>query len=71
MPLTVVQPGRRVRVLSIEAGDGLQGRLAALGLIPGVEIGVVQNSGHGPFLVEIMGGRVMLGRDMANKVMVA
>jgi len=40
MPLTIVQAGRRVRLVAVEAGGGLQGRLASLGLIPGAEIEV-------------------------------
>jgi ferrous iron transport protein A len=70
MPLTIVQSGRRVRVLAVEAGHGLQGRLAAMGLIPGVEIEVLQNTMKGPFLISVKGSRIMLGRGMAQKIMV-
>jgi ferrous iron transport protein A len=70
MPLTIVQAGRRVRVLAVEAGHGLQGRLAAMGLIPGVEIEVLQNTMKGPFLISVKGSRIMLGRGMAQKIMV-
>jgi len=31
MPLAIVQSGRQVRVVAIEAGHGLQGRLANMG----------------------------------------
>jgi Fe2+ transport system protein FeoA len=71
MPLTIVQAGRRVRLVAVDAGHGLQGRLTALGLIPGVEIEVLQNSLHGPFLIAVKGSRIMLGRGMAQKIMVA
>jgi len=70
MPLTIVQAGRRVRVFAVEAGHGLQGRLAAMGLIPGVEIEVLQNTMNGPFLISVKGSRIMLGRGMAQKIMV-
>ncbi|MBU1698688.1 MAG: ferrous iron transport protein A [Candidatus Eisenbacteria bacterium] len=70
MPLTIVQAGRRVRLVSVEAGYGLQGRLTAMGLIPGAEIKVLRNSIQGPFLIEVKGGRIMLGRGMAQKIMV-
>ena len=71
MPLTIVQTGRRVRFVSVEAGHGLQGRLAAMGLIPGAEIEVLQNTMNGPFLISVKGSRIMLGRGMAQKILVA
>jgi len=70
MPLAIVQAGRRVRLVAVDAGHGLQGRLAAMGLVPGVEIEVLRNSMHGPFLVEVKGSRIMLGRGMAQKIIV-
>jgi Fe2+ transport system protein FeoA len=71
MPLTIVQAGRRVRLVTVDAGQGLEGRLSAMGLVPGVEIEVLQNSCRGPFLVAVKGSRIMLGRDMARKILVA
>jgi len=71
MSLTMVQAGRRVRLVAVDAGHGLQGRLAAMGLVPGVEIQVLRNSRHGPFLIAVKGSRIMLGRGMAQKIMVA
>ncbi|MDX9746799.1 MAG: FeoA family protein [Syntrophales bacterium] len=71
MPLTIVQPGRRVRFVSVEAGGDLQSRLAAMGLVPGVEIEVIQNFMQGPFLIEVKGSRIILGRGMAQKIRVA
>ena len=71
MPLVIVQAGRRVRLVSVEAGHELQGRLAAMGLVPGVEIEVLGNSHHGPFLIAVKGSRIMLGRGMAQKIVVA
>jgi ferrous iron transport protein A len=71
MPLTNVQVGKRVRLVSVVAGYGLQGRLAAMGLVPGVEIEVLRNSPPGPFLIAVKGTRIMLGRGMAHKIVVA
>ena len=70
MPLAMVQEGRRVRVIGIHGGRKLQGRLAAMGLVPGVEIEVIRNGFHGPFIVGIKGSRVMMGRGMAFKIQV-
>ncbi|MBN2467678.1 MAG: FeoA domain-containing protein [Deltaproteobacteria bacterium] len=70
MPLTIVQAGRRVRFVAVDAGHGLQGRLVSMGLVPGVEIEVLRNSPHGPFLIAVKGSRIMLGRGMARKIVV-
>lgn len=71
MPLTIVQAGRRVRLVTVDEGHGLQGRLASMGLVPGVEIEVLRNSLHGPFLIAVKGSRIMIGRGMAQKIIVA
>jgi ferrous iron transport protein A len=70
MPLAMVHPGRRVRLVSINGGRGLQSRLAAMGLVPGVEMEVVNSRLQGPFIVEAKGSRVMLGRGMVRKILV-
>ena len=71
MPLSVVQVGRPVRMVSVEAGRCLQTRLAAMGLVPGVEIEVLRNLPRGPFIVAVKGTRVMLWRGMAQRITVA
>ena len=70
MPLTIVQPGRRVRLVAVDAGHGLQCQLTAMGLVPGVEIEVLQNSCRGPFIIAVKGVRNMLGRGMVEKITV-
>ena len=60
-----------MRIITVYAGHGLRGRLAAMGLVPGVEIEVLRNSMHGPFLIAVKGSRIMLGRGMAQKIVVA
>ena len=70
MPLTIIRVGRIVKLVAVEAGGGLQGRLAAMGLVPGVEMEVLRNTPHGPFLIGVKGSRIMLGRGMAQKIRV-
>ncbi len=71
MPLTVVQAGRRVRLIAVKAGHELENRLSSMGLVSGVEIEVLRNSAKGPLLIKIKGSRVMLGRGMAQKIVVS
>ena len=71
MPLAMVKAGERVRLVAVDAGCGLQTRLTAMGSVPGVEIGVLRNSLHGPFLVAVKGCRMVLGHGITQKIIVA
>ncbi len=71
MPLAAVKPGKRVFIIGLTAGDGLRGRLAALGLVPGAQVEVITNSARGPFIISVKGSRIVLGHGMAQKIMVA
>lgn len=68
MPLTLVQQGRTVRVVAVRAGCGVQGRLSAMGLVPGALVEVLRNGWGGPFLISVKGSRIALGRGMAGKI---
>ena len=70
MPLAMVHPGRRVRLVTVSGGRGVRSRLASMGLMPGVEMEVVSRRLQGPFIVEAKGSRLMLGRGMVRKILV-
>ena len=70
IPLSAVEAGRKVYIVAVDSGKGLQGRLAAMGLVPGVQVDVVLNSLHGPFIVAVKGSRIILGQGMAMKIIV-
>jgi ferrous iron transport protein A len=70
MPLTIIQAGRRVTLKAVEAGEGLSGRLASLGLVPGAEVEIMSNVAHGPVILMLGESRIMLGRGMAEKILV-
>ena len=69
IPLTRALPGQTVKLVAIDAGHRLRHRLTELGLIPGVELRVVQDEG-GPLLLAVYDSRLALGRGMAEKVWV-
>jgi len=69
-PLSMVKAGETVKLASIEAGRGLNSRLAAMGLVPDVEITVVSSRHPGPFVINVRYCKMMLGRGMAHKIMV-
>lgn len=70
-PLSKIRSGEKARLITIEAGRGLSNRLASMGLVSDVEITVVSNGHPGPFVINVKGSRVMLGRGMANRIMVS
>ncbi len=69
-PLSKVSAGETVRLVSIDAGAGLNSRLTAMGLIPKVEIKVVKSGRPGPFVISVKGSKMMLGRGVVHKIMV-
>jgi len=69
-PLSTVQAGETVKLVRINAGHGLNSRLASMGLLPNVEITVVNNTHPGPFVISVKDSKMMLGRGMAQKIMV-
>ena len=70
IPLAMVRPGCRTRLVAVRGGRGIVQRLAAMGLVPGVEIEVVSTNGAGPMVIKVMESRVMLGRSMTQKIVV-
>ena len=70
-PLSTIRSGEKVSLAGIEAGRGLNSRLMAMGLVPNVEITVVSNSHPGPFVIMVKNAKVVLGRGMAQKIMVS
>jgi len=71
MSLSMVQPGQKVRLVTVQAGRGLKARLAEMGLVPGVELEVINRNSAGPFIVAVKQSRIMLGRGMAHKIVVS
>ena len=57
-------------VRRVEGGRSFTSRLAAMGLVVGAHLEVLQNPGHGPVLVRVHSTRVALGRNEATKVLV-
>ncbi|OPX22439.1 MAG: hypothetical protein B1H04_05005 [Planctomycetales bacterium 4484_123] len=69
MPLSMALVGQTVRFAVARAGPGLLRRLAEMGLTPGEPMEVI-NRGPGPFIVQVRGTRLVLGRGMVDKILV-
>lgn len=69
-PLSHIPEGQTVTVASVHGGRGLRSRLTTMGLLPKTKIKVVHNGRTGPFVVSIKNTRMVLGRGIADKIMV-
>ena len=69
IPLAGMPRGSRCVIVGINAGRGLMSRLLQMGLTPGTEVVVVENT-QGPVLVNVRGVTIALGRGIAEKIMV-
>jgi ferrous iron transport protein A len=65
-----VKVGERVIIKQLSGGKDFNNRIVAMGFVPGAEVTVFQNYGHGPVIVTLRDTRVALGRGEAMKVMV-
>ncbi len=70
MPLSMVGPGQKVRLVSVTGGRNMRTRLAAMGLVPGTELEVISR-GRGPVIISVNSNRLILGYGMASKIEVA
>jgi ferrous iron transport protein A len=68
--LSAVRAGETVRLVRVEAGRGLNSRLASMGLVPDAQIRVVSNGHPGPFVVVVKEAKMMLGHGVDHKILV-
>ncbi|MHA1126505.1 MAG: FeoA family protein [Candidatus Heimdallarchaeota archaeon] len=68
--LTDLKLGNTAIVYQIISGHGACKRLNELGLIPGVEIELINRITSGPVMIRVKGSKLALGRGLARKVMV-
>ena len=71
IPLSMLAAGERGILADIRGGHGLRRRLSTMGLSPGANVTMVQNSPNGPVVVGVMDSRLVLGRGMAQRITVS
>lgn len=69
--LSQVPAGQTVRLVRIHGGSGLTMRLAAMGLLPNVQLEVLRNDFRGQIIVQVRQTKIVLGRGMSEKLEVA
>lgn len=70
MPLSMVNQGEANVIASVGGKEETRRFLENLGLVAGTEITVVSTI-NGNMILNVRDSRVAIGRDMANKIMVA
>ncbi|AEG59150.1 FeoA family protein [Desulforamulus ruminis] len=68
--LSCVKQGRVVVIQDIEGCPQRKRHLEEMGFIPGTPLEVCRCCQQGPLVVSIRGGKVMLGQEMAQHIMV-
>ena len=60
----------KVILINIKGGYGVYQRLLDMGLVPGTSFEVFHNHGFGPITISLKGTKMMLGRGLAEKILV-
>ncbi|MFO7964694.1 MAG: transcriptional repressor [Desulfobacterales bacterium] len=70
MPLTMAKPGEHLVIRDFTGGANARMRLMTMGLRQGDHIEIITNSGTGQLVVALDYNRYVIGRGMAQKVLV-
>ena len=68
LPAAKIQ--QEVVVTDIQMAQRARSRLTALGITIGAVLRVFSSNGHGPLIVGVRGGRIAVGRGMAEGITV-
>ena len=63
-------PGKKYRIVKIEGGCRLSGRLCAMGLMPDEIISVYTDSRGGPVCITVKGSRLAIGSGMTERIII-
>lgn len=70
MPILFAPQGEKVKIVAISAGDDVKKRLTDMGLGIGSTVTLLSSAG-GNIVVDVLGVRVAINRDIAMKIRVA
>ncbi len=70
LPLNMVSSGKKVKLVSVRGGQGIRRRLNDMGLNIGMEFKIIQAHIFGPCIIAVDSTRLVLGRGMAQKILV-
>lgn len=67
-PVAMASIGEKLRIVKLKGSEGTVRRLIGMGLVPGIEVQIISNSG-GSVIVAIGDNRIGLGSGMAQKIL--
>ncbi len=67
-PVAMASIGEKLRIVKLKGSEGTVRRLIGMGLVPGIEVQIISNSG-GSVIVAIGDNRIGLGAGMAQKIL--
>jgi Fur family ferric uptake transcriptional regulator len=70
MPLDMARPGERLTIIDFNGGAGARMRLMTMGLRVGDTIEVITNINEGQIALAMGNRRLVLGRGLAQKIIV-
>ncbi len=70
LPLSMLPSGKNASIRRLAEGEKVRERLMSMGFIPGIDVSVVRNDRHGPLIISLLNSRVIIGRGMAQKILV-
>ncbi len=70
IPLVSAKPGEHLTIKEFYGGSNARMRLLTMGLRIGDKIEVITNSSSGPMVVAVEFNRIVIGRGMAQKILV-
>jgi len=70
MVLSNVDSGKEVTLIDIEGGRGIRSKLYSMGLVPGINLRVLNQIGPGPVMIAVKDSRLAIGMGMARKIIV-
>lgn len=70
MPILFAPQGEKVKIVAISAGDDVKKRLTDMGLGIGSTVTLLSSAG-GNIVLDVLGVRVAINRDIAMKIRVA
>ena len=71
MPLAMAKTGERIVIREITGGRAARARLASMGLRPGDDVEIINNTGQGRVILGHDCTRLAIGRQIAHKLMVS
>ncbi len=70
LPLSMLSSGKNALVRKLAEGENARKRLMAMGFIPGTDLKIVRNDRRGPLIISLLNSRVVIGRGIAQKILV-